>query len=148
MQQQPVDIDEQQAAPRPVFSVLFAGQLLQPFRRYPHDTIVEPSIVAVYILSSIFILDKIENQGNYLYGDQYYQDWSYIDCTYFIAQTMSTVGYGDLAPTPAHGSRAFAGFETCFSQFSANGLRCDFQFCDDLSDFDCGVLLRSSWASP
>jgi len=116
MQQQPIDIDVQQAGaalssskpPRPVLSMLFAGQLLQPFRRYPHDTIVEPLIVAVYILSSIFILDKIEDQGNYQFGDQYYQDWSYIDCTYFIAQTMSTVGYGDLAPTPAHGSRVFA----------------------------------------
>jgi hypothetical protein len=66
-----MDIDEQRGTapgclssskpPSPVFSILFAGQLLQPFRRYPNDTIVEPLIVAVYILSSIFILDKIED---------------------------------------------------------------------------------------
>ncbi len=71
MQRQPMDIDEQRGTapgclssskpPSPVFSILFAGQLLQPFRRYPNDTIVEPLIVAVYILSSIFILDKIED---------------------------------------------------------------------------------------
>ena len=97
----------------PVFSVLFAAQLLKPFRSYAYDTICEPLIVAAYILSGIFILNHIEDQGNYQYGDQRYEDWSLIDCTYFIAQTMSTVGYGDLAPTPAHGSRVFVVFVVC-----------------------------------
>ena len=77
---------------RPIFSVLFAAQLLKPFRSYAYETICEPLIVAAYILSGIFILNHIEDQGNYQYGDQRYEDWSLIDCTYFIAQTMSTVG--------------------------------------------------------
>ena len=76
--------------------------------QFVHDAIVEPLIVVVYILSSIFIVSTFEAHGNNQYGFNRSEDWTLIDCTYFTAQTMSTVGYGDISPASKDGPRIFA----------------------------------------
>ena len=76
--------------------------------QFVHDAIVEPLIVVVYILSSIFIFSTFEAHGNSQYGFNRSEGWTLIDCTYFTAQTMSTVGYGDISPASKDGPRIFA----------------------------------------
>lgn len=76
--------------------------------QFVHDAIVEPLIVVMYILSSIFIFSTFAAQGNNQYGVNRSEDWTLIDCTYFTAQTMSTVGYGDISPASKDGPRIFA----------------------------------------
>jgi len=34
---------------------------------------------------------------------KYLEDWNWIDCLYFSVVTLTTVGYGDIAPTTAAG---------------------------------------------
>ena len=75
--------------------------------QFVHDAIVEPLIVVVYILSSIFIFSTFEAHGNNQYGFNRSEGWTLIDCTYFTAQTMSTVGYGDISPANKDGQRIF-----------------------------------------
>jgi hypothetical protein len=76
--------------------------------QFVHDAIVEPLIVVLYILSSIFIFSTFAAHGNGQYGVNRSADWTLIDCTYFTAQTMSTVGYGDISPASKDGPRIFA----------------------------------------
>ena len=79
-------------------------------RRQPLDTIFDVLIVTFYVISSIFIWHHISNlnQGNGLNGIHRSDTWTYIDSAYFMAQTMSTVGTGDIVPAGNAGSRIFA----------------------------------------
>ena len=47
-------------------------------------------VFAVYVVLAVLLLIPIE-------------EWNVLDCAYFAVVTFTTVGYGDLAPTSAHG---------------------------------------------
>ena len=82
-------------------------------RRERLDTTFEVLIVTFYVISSIFIWHHISNlnQGNGLNGIHRSDTWTYIDSAYFMAQTMSTVGTGDIVPAGNTGSRIFAVYQ-------------------------------------
>ena len=48
------------------------------------------SLLAVYMIIGIFTYKELDQD----------QQWTYIDAAYFSMATMSTVGYGDISPTP------------------------------------------------
>jgi len=82
-------------------------------RRERLDTIFDVLLVTFYVISSIFIWHHISNlnQGNGLNGIHRSPTWTYIDSAYFMAQTMSTVGTGDIVPAGNAGSRIFAVYQ-------------------------------------
>jgi hypothetical protein len=105
-------------------------------RRERLDTTFEVLIVTFYVISSIFIWHHISNlnQGNGLNGIHKSETWTYIDSAYFMAQTMSTVGTGDIVPAGNAGSRIFAVYQVFSPSFrrlpgTVCLLCCDLQSC-------------------
>ncbi len=87
-------------------------------KRHPCDFFIKPIMLAVYILGGIFIYQRLETSNANNQSPPHYSDgWTLTDCTYFVAMSMSTVGYGDIAPTPnksGQSSRVFTVFVVCF----------------------------------
>lgn len=63
-------------------------RLIAALRRAYED----PEFHALLILTVILL-----SSGTLFYA--HHEGWSYIDALYFCVMTMSTIGYGDLAPT-------------------------------------------------
>jgi len=86
--------------------------------RHPCDYFLKPIMLAVYILAGIFIYQRLETSNANNQSPPHFSDgWTLTDCTYFVAMSMSTVGYGDIAPTPdksGQSSRVFTIFVVCF----------------------------------
>ena len=61
------------------------------------------TMLTVYMIIGIFSYKELEKD----------QQWTYIDAAYFSMATMSTVGYGDISPTPGP-SRSFTIFMIFF----------------------------------
>lgn len=49
------------------------------------------------VLSAIFLAMILLSIGTFFF--HHYEGWSYVDAFYFSTVTLTTVGYGDLAPT-------------------------------------------------
>ena len=52
----------------------------------------EAEFRALFLLTLILLIS-----GSIFY--MHFEDWSFVDALYFCAMTMTTVGYGDFAPT-------------------------------------------------
>ncbi|MBD3247335.1 two pore domain potassium channel family protein [Candidatus Pacearchaeota archaeon] len=54
-----------------------------------------------HLFTTIFILLLVISTGAYAYHTV--EGWSYLDSTYFVIITITTIGYGDLVPQTATG---------------------------------------------
>lgn len=68
-----------------------------------YDVLKSLIMLFIYMIIGVFAYHEIEKD----------QQWTYIDAAYFSMATMSTVGYGDISPTPG-ASRGFTIFMIFF----------------------------------